>query len=264
MPEVLRIAPILTIEYIALNERRKPFDDPRVREALNLATDRETLADKIIKVGDIPAYNMVPPGTANYPAGVAFAFKALSQPERLKRAQELMTQAGFGPAKHLKTTLTIRSASADSLRIPAAIQEMWRAIYVDVDIVQYDAAVFYQRVQQGDFDIGEAGWGADFNDATTFLDLLRKGNANNYGRYDNPRYDALLDQAAAQPDLAKRGALLAEAEKVALNDFAWVPTYFWVSGDLVRPYIKGWETNPRDQHRTRWISIDEQARAAVH
>ncbi len=263
LPETLHPEPILTTEFVAVNMQRKPFGDARVREALNLGVDRETLCGKIIKVGDVPAYGMVPPGTANYPGGVAFDFKSMPQADRVKRAQMLMTQAGFSAAKPLKTTMSIRSSTPDSLRIPAAIQNMWKAIYVDAQIVQNDTAIFYNRLEQGDFDLGVAGWGGDYNDATTFLDLLRKGNANNYGKYNNPKYDGFLDAAANEPDLAKRGALLAQAEAVALKDFAWIPTFYWVSNALVRPYVKGWATNAKDQHRARWISLDEQERAAT-
>ncbi len=263
LPETLRIAPILTTEFLVANQARKPFDDLRVREALNLGVDRETINDKIRKMGEVSAYGVVPPSIANYPGGVVFEFKAMPQADRIKRAQELMMQAGYGPNNLLKTTLAIRGSSAEALRIPAAIQAMWRAIYVDAEIVQNDAAVFYQKVQAHDFDIGAAGWGADFNDPTTFLDILRKGNSNNYGGYNNPKYDALLNQAITEQDLAKRGTILAEAEAIALKDQAWIPTSFWVSGGMVRPYVKGWEENPRDQHRTRWMSIDTAARAAT-
>lgn len=263
LPETLRIGPVLTTEYLVVNQTRKPFDDVRVREALNLGVDRETITDKIRKMGEVPAYGVVPPAIANYPGGVVFAFKAMPQAERMARAQMLMTQAGYGPNNRLKTTLAIRAASADALRIPAAIQAMWKAIYVDAEIVQNDAAVFYQKVQQHDFDIGNAAWGADFNDPTTFLDILRKGNANNYGVYDNPKYDALMDQATKEQDLEKRGKILAEAEAIALKDQVWIPTSFWVSGAVVRPYVKGWEENPRQQHRARWMSIDPAARATT-
>jgi len=263
LADSLRNTPVLTTEYLSANQTRKPFDDVRVREALNLAIDRETLTSKITRVGDVAAYGLVPPGIANYPGGVAFPFKSMPQPERIKRAQQLMQQAGFGPNNHLKTTLAIRSASADALRVPAAIQAMLKEAYIDAEISQNDGAVFYAKVQQGDFDIGMAAWGADFNDPTTFLDLLRKGNANNYARYSNPKYDALLDQASKEPDLTKRGEMLAKAEEIALNDYAIMPTFFWVSGHLVRPYVKGWEDNAGDSHRGRWMSIDEQARSAT-
>jgi oligopeptide transport system substrate-binding protein len=210
-----------------------------------------------------PAYSFVPPSIANYPGVAGFPFTSVPQADRIKRAQELMRQAGYGPNNRLKANYDIRSSSADALRDPAAIQAMWREIYVDADIRQNDAAVFYAKVQQGDFEIGQAAWGADFNDSTNFLDLLRTGNANNYGRYKNPRFDALLDQANREVDLKKRGELLAQAEQLALDDYAVIPTLFWVSGGLVRPYVKGFESNATDTHRTRWVTIDEEARAAT-
>ena len=263
MADMLRLSPQLTTEFLAVNQTKKPFDDKRVREALNLALDREALTQKIRKMDETPAYSFVPPSIANYPGVAGFPFKSMPQADRMKRAQELMRQAGYGPNNRLKATYDIRSSAADALRDPAAIQAMWREIYVDADIRQNDTAVFYAKVQQRDFEIGGAAWGADFNDASNFLDLLRTGNANNYGSYKSPKFDELLDQANAEVDLVKRGQLLARAEQLALDDYAVIPTLFWVAGGLVRPYVKNWEANPTATHRTRWVEIDEQARAAT-
>jgi oligopeptide transport system substrate-binding protein len=261
MPEVLRLDPILVTEFLTCNMTRKPFDDVRVREALSLALDRETIVNKINKVGEVPAYGMIPPGIANYPGGVALDFKRVPFLERLKRAQDLMRQAGYGPDNLLRTSLLLRSAAPDRRRVPVAIQQMWTQIYVDAQILQLDASIFYNSIQTGDFEIANPGWSADFNDASSFFDLLRKGNPNNWAHYDNPDYDRFLDEAGIETDLEKRGELLAMAEAAALKDHAWLPVHFWVSGVLVRPYIKGWEKNIADTHRTRWLSIDEQARA---
>ena len=263
MADLLRLTPQLTTEFLAVNQTKKPFDDKRVREALTLAIDREALTQKIRKMDEPPAYSFVPPAIANYPGVAGFPFKSMPQADRVKRAQELMRQAGYGPNNRLKATYDIRSSAPDALRDPAAIQAMWREIYVDADLRQNDTAVFYAKVQQGDFEIGQAAWGADFNDSTNFLDLLRTGNANNYGRYKNPKFDALLDQANQEVDITKRGQLLAQAEQLALDDYALIPTLFWVTGGLVRPYVKNWDANPTDTHRTRWVTIDEQARAAT-
>ena len=263
MPEVLHLNPTLNTEYLSINLTQKPFDDPRVREALTLAVDRETIVNKIDKIGEVPAYNIIPPGIADYPGGVFLDFKSLPFPERLKRAQALMREAGFGPDNLLRTSLMIRSAAPTARRTPVAIQQMWKQIYVDAQILQLDTAIFYDRVQTGDFELANPAWGADYNDPMTFLDLLRTGNANNYGHYRNPAYDQLLDEAGVELDLTKRGRLLAQAEALAVKDDAWIPINFWVSGALIRPYVKGWVDNGIDFHRTRWMSIDEQARAAT-
>jgi len=263
MPEILRLDPVIITEYLTCNMTRKPFDDGRVREALSLAVNRETIVNKVNKVGEPPAYGIVPPGMANYPGNVALWFKSMPYPERLKRAQMLMREAGFGPDNLLRTSLLIRSAAPTARRTPVVIQQMWKQIYVDAQILQLDAAIFYNSIQSGDFDIANPAWSADFNDATTFLDMLRKDNPNNYGHYENAEYDRLLDEAAVETDLTKRGELMAQAEAIALKDNVWIPINFWVSGALVRPYVKGWGKNPANVHRTRWLSIDEQARAAT-
>jgi oligopeptide transport system substrate-binding protein len=263
MPEVVQIGPYLGLGYLVTNQTRPPFDDVRVRKALALTYDRETITGKIVRMGAPPAYTIVPPGVANYPGGNAFDFKDLPQAERVAQAQALMRQAGFGPEKRLATTLST-STSPDARRVAAAVQQMWREIYVDIEIVQSEVQVNYLKLQEADFDIGGAGWVADFNDARNFLFLLMTDNdGQNYGRYSNPKFDALMAQADQEQDAARRGQLMAQAEAIALEEVAWIPTLYLVTSNLVRPYVKGWVANIGDQHRTRWLSIDEDARAAL-
>ena len=255
MPGALKQVPTLSIDYIVLNIRRKPFDDARVREALNLALDRDTIAQKIYRIGEQPAYNIVPPGIANYPGGAAFAFKTLPYPERIARAQELMRAAGYGPDRRLRTTFAT-AALPDARRAAAAVQAMWQTVYVDLDIVQADSAVTYSKLRQYDFDIGTANWGADFNDAANFLMLLTTGNPQNYAGYSNSAYDALYAAAEKEPDAGKRGALLLQAEAIALKDHAWITRNFRTSRVIVRPRVKGWIANARNFNRTRWLTLE--------
>ncbi len=261
MKDALQMIPYLSVYYINLNFNRKPFDDIRVREALNLAFNREAITQKIIRLGEPAAYSIVPPGTANYPGGAAMDFKSLSYPDRIRKAQGLMREAGYGPDHHLNTTYAT-TTNPDSKRIAAAFQDMLSAIYVDADIVQSDVQIHYKKLQSGDFDLAYANWVADFNDATNFLDLLRCDSGNNYGRYCNKNYDALLDRANQETDVAKRGALLRQAEDIALKDYAWLPMRFANTLDLVQPYVKGWIANARDINRTRWLWIDRQQTAS--
>ena len=263
MAEDLQVTPYLGVSYLICNQTRKPFDDVRIREALNLAYNREIMTDKVIRLGEPPAYSFVPPGVANYPDGNAFAFKSLAYPDRIKRAQMLMREAGYGPENRLRTTLST-STSPDAKRTAAVVQQMWKQIYVDVSILQNEVQVVYLNLQNGNYDIGGAGWIADFNDARNFLFLLMTNNGGlNYGRYSNPKFDALMQQSDEEPDPVKRGQLMAQAEAVAMNDYAWIPTLDLVTTNMVRPYVKGWLPNIRDFHRTRWLSIDERARAAT-
>ena len=105
-----------------------------------------------------------------------------------------------------------------------------------------------------------ATWIADFDDAGTFLDLLQSSSGNNYGRYRNPRFDFLYAQANQLVDLKARGAMLNQAEQLALDDFAVIPTRFQVTTDIVEPYVKGWISNVRNFNRSRWLWIDPHAK----
>jgi oligopeptide transport system substrate-binding protein len=262
MPDTLSQTPTLALDYIVFNEARKPFDDVRVREALDLAFDRDTIADKIYRIGEQPAYNIIPPGIANYPGAVMLDFKALAYSDRVKRAQSLMREAGYGETRHLKTTFAT-PAIPDARRAAAAIQAMWSAIYVDLEIVASDTQINFTKLRQGDYDIGAASWGADFNDASNFLMILTTGNPQNYAHYSNPEFDALFAQADNEPDVMKRGMILAAAEQIALHDHAWIPRDFRSTRTIVQPYVRGWIANAHDMNRTRWLSIDATERAAA-
>lgn len=264
MPELLAPVPQLILDMVAVNLTKKPFDDIRVRTAINLAINREAITDKIIPVGYVPAYNIVPPGTANFPGGNVFDFKPMSAAVRTAKARDLMRKAGCGPDNRLRANYLIRSTAAGSYRaVAAALQQMLALIYVDISIVPTDVQIFYKQIQEHDFDLSQPGWQADFNDASNFLDLFRTGGGNNWGAYSNPAFDRMLAAAQSDPDIQSRGMKLAAAEAILLKDQIVMPLFFWVSGNLVRPYVKGWSANPMDKHRSRWISIDERARAAL-
>jgi oligopeptide transport system substrate-binding protein len=256
MPGTIKRVPDLVLFYLAINTARPPFTDVRVREAVNLAFDREAVTDKIRRMGETPAYTIVPPGIANYPGGAKLNFAQMPMSTRIMRARGLMQAAGFGPDKSLHATYLTNNSSDNKVLAPA-IQQMLKAIFIDAEIVEAEPAIAYQRLQKHDFDLGHAAWIADYNDAYNFLgSLLASDSRQNYSQYRNPAFDALLAKAQATGDGAARGALLEEAERLALNDFALVPYRYSVTPDLVQPYVKGWIANAKNVNISRWLSID--------
>jgi oligopeptide transport system substrate-binding protein len=255
----LQIRPYLGVNYVVPNFQRKPFQDIRMRQAIALVLDREALATRIMKLGEPPAYHFVPPGTANYPGGAELSFKSLSYEKRLERARKLMGEMGYGPNNHFRTTYDT-TTSPDAKRTSAALQAMLRRIFIDATIVNTDTQLFYKKLQEGQFDLTNGAWIGDFDDAGTFLDLLRSGSGNNYGGYKSAKFDAILEQANQTLDLKARGELLRQAEQVALDDLAVIPSRFLVTQDIVEPYVKGWIPNVRDFNRSRWLWIDPHAR----
>src|SRR5215469_891849 len=100
----LRSVPFLGLSYVDINLRHPPLNDVRLREALNLAYDRETMTGKVLRFGDQPAYSLVPPGVANFPGGAQMSFAGMRYPARIARARALMAQLGFGPENHFHAT----------------------------------------------------------------------------------------------------------------------------------------------------------------
>jgi oligopeptide transport system substrate-binding protein len=255
MPAALRMRPFLAVSYMPMNTARKPLDDARIRKAINLAFDREIVTERVLKLGDPPAYGIVPPGVANYPGGAAMDFARLPPPARLALAQSLMRQPGYGPEHRLPLVLET-THDPDNKRVAAVLQAMVKPVYIDLEIRSVEQQVHYRNMQIGEFEIATAVWVADFNDAGNFLDLLQSASGNNYARYRNPAYDAAFAAAQQEPDAARRGLLLLGAEKLALKDYPWLPWRFRMSQDLVQPWVKGWVQNSRDYNRSRWLWIE--------
>ena len=255
IPAAVHTKPFLGLSYISMNMRRPPLNDVRLRRALNLALDRETITEKVLRLGEPAAYSIVPPATANYASGPVLDFRALPFPARLAKAQWLMQQMGYSPDNRLRLAFETFD-EPNNKRVAAVLQSMLRQIWVDIDIQPIEAAVHGRNMTQGNYELGAASWFADFNDATNFLDLLRSDGGNNYGRYTNLAYDRMLDAAQQEPDAAKRAAMLKAAEAMALRDYPWIPLRFRTTQDLVQPYVKGWLDNARDLHRTRWLWLE--------
>ncbi len=254
IPDQIKTIPYLNTSYLVMNFDKPMFHDKRLREVLNLAYNRRQLTDQIRRLGEPPAFSFVPPGIANYPHTAVMALKNMTMAERLAKARSLMKAMGYGPDHHLKIKF-LTSTNPDSVRSAAALQGMYNAVWIDLNITAEERQAQLTDMLHKNFDLGATSWVADFNDAVNFLELLRTGAQQNEGGYSNPKFDALLDAAQQEPDIKKRGELLNQAEQTALDDYATVPVLFGVTQDLVKPYVKGWITNAKDFNRTRWLSV---------
>ena len=259
MPGYARISDYNSITYYIFNIKKKPFNDPKVREALSLAIDREFITNEILKGGQRPAYSLVPKGIFNYDfEKVHQDWKDLPRAQKLELARKLLKEAGYGPGHPLDFTFSYRN-SRDNPRIAPVVQQNWRDIgrdWVNVHIVGNDVQINYDKMQRGDFEVGDAGWVADFNDARNFLYAFETSAGEmNYGKYSNPDFDTNLRQSDFEKDANKRKELIEKAEKIALKDNAFIPIYFDSSRNLVNPNITGWADNPNDYHRSRYLCI---------
>lgn len=255
MPRAVHTAPYLGLSFLAVNHQRTALQDARVRQALSMAIDRPTITDKVLGSGERPAWSLVPPGTAAYPEPAQAAWRDRPMEQRRARARELIQEAGFGPGQALELRLRYPQ-SENERRVAIALQSMWRAIGVDVELQRAETAIHYAALQQGDFDLGLASWLAVYDDAQTFTLLLETDSGpNNLGGYSDPEYDRLTAAAARAGDPAARAEQLRAAEAIAVREQALIPLYHHVSRNLVSPRVTGWQDNMLDVNRSRYLGL---------
>ncbi|MGY5775770.1 peptide ABC transporter substrate-binding protein [Rhizobium sp. LEGMi135b] len=256
LPGQAHVVPFLATYYYVLNATKPPFNDKRVRQALSMAVNREVIGPKILGTGELPMYSWVPPGTANYGEPAYVSWKDEPYKQKVEEAKKLLKEAGFGPDHPLKAQLRYNT-NDNHKRIAVAIAAMWKPLGVDIELYNTETKVHYDEMQRGEVQIGRAGWIADYNDPSNFLNLLSTGVEMNYGRWSNKDYDALIKQGNEEIDLKKRAEIYKKAEQLALDDSAAIPIYYYVSQNIVAPKVQGFVDNIQDIHRTRWLSIKE-------
>ncbi|MBX2881844.1 MAG: peptide ABC transporter substrate-binding protein [Granulosicoccus sp.] len=256
LPNQAQVAPYAGLYYYVFNHNESPFDNANVRKALSMAVNREVIGPQILGTGEIPAYSWVPPGMANYEEPYMVDWKDLPYEEKLATAKELIAEEGFGADNPLKVQLRYNT-NENHKRIAVAIAAMWKPLGIEVELYNTETKVHYEELQNGVLQVARAGWLADYNDADNFLKLLKSGIDYNYGRYSNTEFDRLLEEANQTTDLAARSKMLKEAEKIAMDETAAMPIYYYLARNVVSPKISGYQNNAFDIHRTRWLSKSE-------
>lgn len=252
----LRIAPFLSTYFYGFNLTREPFrDSPELRAALSMAIDREILTEKVLGVGEVPAYGWVPPGVDNYTTQT-LAYADWPDGKRIETAKRLYREAGYGDDNPLEIEVRFNTGEIHR-RLAAAIASMWKKhLGVKTNLVNEEWKVFLQtRQAMEQTEVFRSGWVGDYNDPYTFAEVMHSGHGINDFGYDNAAYDRLLASASVETDLAKRRALLEKAERMMLADHPIIPLYYYVSKHLVKQWVGGWEDNVMDHHYTRHLFI---------
>jgi oligopeptide transport system substrate-binding protein len=253
IPESLRIGPTLATYFMVINMRKPPWNDARVRRALSLAIDRETITERLLRTGVKPAWSFASPEFSGY-GGIRNADQDMTLMARQAEARRLLADAGFGPAKPLVVPL-IYDTQEENRKIMVAVAAMWQAIGVRTELTNVEFSLLNRRVRTKDFDVARWTYFASFDDAYSFLQLLLVPNPNNWPGYANPRYDQLLEQSNGITDPAQRMAVLREAEELMIADYPVIPIYFYVGRRLVSPAVQGWIDTPRGQTPSRYLSL---------
>jgi oligopeptide transport system substrate-binding protein len=162
LPGYVHVAPFLTCNYFSINTSRPKFADPRVRQALTMAYDRDFVASSIYRTGERAAYSFVPPGIANYPGGARFRWADQPIEQRRQEAERLLRAAGYGPNNPLSFEFSHRNSS-DNPRVAVVAQSNWKQIapWVTVELRGVETQVHYDNLRSRNYDIGDGAWTAD-------------------------------------------------------------------------------------------------------
>ncbi|HEX6638584.1 MAG TPA: peptide ABC transporter substrate-binding protein [Steroidobacteraceae bacterium] len=237
----LHVSPQLSVYYYGFNLDRKRFT-PKIRRALSMVIDRERLADSVLRVGELPAWGWVPPGTFNYSAQ-SFDYARLPAAERVDEARRLLAEEGFTPQKPLEFELRYNAGEVHN-KVAVAVASMWKeALAVEARLAAVEFRSLMADVERRDIDVYRLSWVGDYNDPYNFLQYLKSDFGINLPHYRSDAYDALLLEAGIQTDAARRRELLERAERLMLADHPVIPLYFYVNKHLVKPEVRGWYDN---------------------
>ncbi len=213
--------------WVALNTKRKPLDDIRVRQALNYATDRDALVRTQLRGFGTPANSPLAPAD--------FAYDPQTKGYRydLERAKTLLAEAGYANGFSLK--IAVQEPEVD---LAEALQGMWANIHVNLQIDGMENGVYSQTIfgspkqkeEQG-IDCVFASWASDNTDPDYQLAPLYRStqwspSGANLGFYANPKLDVLLESAASELDSEKRKALYRQAQQIISDDAPHVLLYY--------------------------------------
>ena len=242
--------PRLCTYYYIMNVEKAPFNDVRVRKALSYAINRDIITDHILGAGQLPAYGLTPEITNNF-SPTAPAYSKMTQADRNDAAAQLLAEAGYTDDNPLQLDL-LYNTSESHKKIAIAISQMWKqAIPVETTLENQEWKTYLSTRNEGNFSIARAGWCGDYNEASTFLDLL--GEGDNDGRYVNQEYIDLMKTAKTMADPSVN---YNRAEEILATDMPIIPIYQYTFMKLIKPYIGGFaHANPEENVYSKNVYI---------
>ena len=220
------------------------FKDVRVRQALSYALDRSVVTDKILQGGQIQAFTFTPGATAGFEVPEV-AFGKMSQDQRNVNAKLLMNAAGYGPDNPLEFEY-IYNTSEGHKKIAIAAQQMWKeTLGAEVTLANQEWKTFLKTRGGQNFDVARGGWCGDYNEASTFLDLMTTPSGYNDGKFSNAEVDELMTSARTMSDATSN---YTRVEEIMANEMPIIPVYHYTGVFMLRKNVKGWPFNNVEQN----------------
>lgn len=232
--------PDFTAFYLEMNHFSNPItQNVNFRKALAYSMDRQSFVNKI-NIGDTPAYGMVP---ESFP-GLNKDFREevgvhLFEDNNVALAKEYAAKAMDELGLDTLEVDMLIGASDIAKKISEKFQADWAKAGIKVNLVPLPWGEKLKRLKSGDFAIVSSGWGPDYPDPMTYLELFQTGNGSNQGKYSNAEYDKLIVFAKSEADPAIRMAYMWDAEKILMDQMVIVPQYYRTGHRTFKNYLTG-------------------------
>jgi oligopeptide transport system substrate-binding protein len=250
-PESLRTTPYLGVYFYRFNTTRRPFGDVRVRRALALAIDRESLVKNVVRGGEHPAYAVSYPNNAGYTPRARLS-------GTLDEARRLLAEAGFPEGKGFPNVVLMYNTQQNNRLIAEAIQQMWRHnLGIETSLSNQEWKVFLDAQRTMSFDLQRAAWIADYVDPHVFLDLWETDGGNNKTGWSSPDYDRLLAQSFAARTTEERYEIYQKMDQILVDELPVMPIYYYNRVNLVSPKVINFFPTPLDNHPWKELDLAE-------
>ncbi len=253
LPDETYSVPQFCTYYFSVNMTDKQpnaaLKDVNVREALNLAIDRDVIVNGVLQGGQTPAFSFAHPLTAGYTSPTIPASQ-MTQAERDAKAVELMTAAGYGKDKPLTISYIYNTSEAHK-KIATVVGQMWQEkLGVTLNLADMEFQTLLDTRHEKNYELARNAWCGDYNEASTFLSLYDSKSEQNDQGYANADVDKFLADAKLAKD---PNPLYTEVEAQAAKDVPIMPVYFYSKVFMQKTNVKGW---PFDDVEQNWYAKD--------
>jgi ABC-type transport system substrate-binding protein len=250
-------APGMNVAYLAFNVQKKPFDNPKVRQAFNMAVNKDAIIKGIYSGMGMAAVNPIPPSLWGYNKSIK------GYDYNVEKAKELLKDAGF--PNGMKTTLYFMPVSRpympDGKKVAEAIQADLKKIGVEASLSTFEWGTYLDKTKNGEHEMALLGWSGDNGDPDNFLHVLLSGDnakapASNIAFYSNEKVTGLLRQAKVATSEQKRATLYQEAQTIISKDAPWIPIAHSRVAMPMDKRVNGYVMTPNETRRfnTVWLA----------
>jgi dipeptide transport system substrate-binding protein len=246
----------LNVGYLAFNTEKAPFTDKRVRQALNMAVNKQAILDAVFQGAGKAAINPIPPTIWSYNDAVK------DYPYDPNKAKQMLTEAGVTDLKTNIWAMPVqRPYNPNARRMAELIQADWAKVGVEAEIVSFEWGEYLARSKRGEHQTVLLGWTGDNGDPDNFLYVLlgceaAKDSANR-ARWCHQPFDDLLVQAKRTSDVAKRTELYEQAQVVFKEEAPWVTIAHSVVFKPVRKEVVDFKIDPFGGHIFYGVDLKE-------